>query len=177
MFIVEEGNCILVHDKTGRLVYKSFQIVQYKKFNEASLVVITKESVDFVQETKHDNRYDITVVSDINFESALIHEDLIFIKRKALFNMLDVYNANFLNVLRLYKNIKDQWSYFLFKFKVPVKIITPLNLKGHLLYGSRNGKPCTVDLEKQKYVETKPPKSTGVDLASAINKFTVVGAK
>ncbi|MFF2798102.1 hypothetical protein [Lysinibacillus xylanilyticus] len=175
MFIVEESNSILVYDKTGRLVHKSIGIVQYKKFNEESMVVITKDSVEFISQIKQKDRYDITVVSDTKFVSAMIYKGLVFIQRKTGIPILDVYDSRFINVLRLYQNTKGEWVHFVFKFGIPFKAIVPTHINGRLLYGTRKGKPCMSDLERRDFRNIKLPKEKGIPLQDAINNFKVGG--
>lgn len=171
MFILEESNTILVHDRTGRLVYKSFSIVQYKKFNAGNLVVITESTIDFISEVKTKDGYDITVVSDDNFKSALIHDELLFIERKMLFPIMDVVDSNMMNVLRLYQNSTGNWIYFVTKFGIPVRKIVPTYLDTKILYGTSRGKDCAFNLETRQIKTGKALAMNGIPLEEAINKF------
>lgn len=173
MFIIEESNTILVHDRKGRLVYKSLSIVQYKKFNAGNLVVITEETIDFVSEVKTKDGYDITVVSDENFKSAMIHDELIFIERKLLFPIMDVLDANLMNVLRLYQNISGDWIYFVTKLGLPVRKISPKYLDTKILYGTSRGKDCAFNLESRQIKTSKATEAKGIALEETISKFKV----
>lgn len=172
MFVLEEGNSILVYNALGKLVYKSPKIIQYRKFNADSLVILTESTLDFVNETDQDNRRDVTVVSDTRFISAFITDDLVFVQRKIGLPILDVYNKDFVNVLRLYQNIQGDWVYFLVKMKIPYKTITPTHLDGKMLYGTSKGKPCSLDLESLKF-NTGKIKPKGVFLGDIVGKFRI----
>lgn len=177
MFIIEEGDCIFVHDKSGRLVYKSISVVQYKKFSEESLVVITDESIDFINEMKIDGRHDITVVNDTNFIAAMIHNDLVLIQRKIVVPIIDIYNSDFINVVRLYQSIRGKWIYFFMKFGIPVRAIEPTYLKGCVLYGTRKDKTYLCNLEKREMKAVKPPKYKGISLQQCLQQLSVGVAK
>lgn len=177
MFIVEEANTILVYDKGGRVVYKSFSIVQYKKFNEGNLVVITEETIDFISQVKTKEGYDITVVSDNNFKSAFIHDELLFIERKMLFPILDVINSNMMNVLRLYQNSQGNWIYLVTKFGIPVRKISPKYLDTNILHGTSRGKVCTFNLESRQFKTGNSMSKNKIALEETLNKFKVGGTK
>jgi len=170
MFVMEEGNSILVYNNLGKLVYKSAKILQYKKFDSESLVIITESSVDFVNQTSTKDRQDITVVNDTRFVSAYIQDNLIFIQRKIGIPMIDIYDNQFINIMRLYQNINGKWVHFLLKMGIPYKVIIPTYLEGEILYGVRKGKVVSFNLQTKelKICKVKP---SGVPLAIILNKF------
>ena len=172
MFILEEGNAILVYNKLGKLVYKSPKIKQYRKFNSDSLVVITDSTLDFISETKEEDRRDITVVSDTKFISAYIQDNLIFVRRKLGLPILDVYTQDFINVLRLYQNTEGKWVHIVMKMKIPYKTIIPTHLNGKVLYGTHKGKPCSLDLATREF-KTGNIKPKGVYLGETLEKFRI----
>lgn len=171
MFIVEESNSIMVYNQEGKLMYKSFSIVQYKKFNANNLVVITQDSIDYINQIKTDKGYDILVTSDTKFISAVIYDKLIFVQRQLLMPIMDVYDNNFINVLRLYQNVKGEWVHFITKLRVPVKSVVPTHLEGKLLFGTRKGKPCVVNLEQGTFKKINRSKNAGIPLQQTIQKF------
>lgn len=148
MFVMEEGDSVLVYNNKGVLVYKSIKIVQYQKFNEESLVVITKESIDYVTEVTLQNERHIVVTSDTKFISALIRDKHVFVLRKYGFMVLDIYNQDFINIMRLYQNVKGKWVMYATRLPLPIKSVEPIFLNGTLLYCSRKGKIHTYDISK-----------------------------
>ena len=175
MFITNENNDVSVYDSNGRLRYQAVDVVQFRKFSSSHFVVITKTSIDFVSQIVTENGQDILVVCDTNFESAVIEEQLILIKRKYVMPILDIYDTKFINVLRLYQNLKGDWVHLVVKFKVPVKTIIPKYLNGKLLFGSHKGKPCVFNLDKNSMKQLPSPKGTGIDLGYCISKFNTGG--
>lgn len=171
MFVIEEQDSILVYDKSGRLVNKILEAVSYKKFNEESLVVITEESVEFISQLKRGKEYDITTVSDTNYERAIIYEELVLIQRKIVFPILDVYNSDMMNVLRLYQDTKGSWVYFIVKYGVPTRKFTPYSIDGSMVYGKRKSKKCSYNLATGEYKENPSIKPLGLPIKTILNKF------
>lgn len=176
MFIIEQNDTVVVHDKTGRIVYESHNIVQYKKFNAGNLVVITEGTVDMISEVKTKEGYDVLAVSDTNFEAAVIYGDLLLIQRKITIPILDVYDSQLMNVLRLYQNTKGNWIRFTMQFGIPVGNIEPTHLDGSVLYGTSKGKRYSVDLVTNKVRSGKSVVAEGTSLVSALSMLKV-GAK
>lgn len=172
MFILEEGNSILVYNKAGKLSYKSTKIKQYRKFNSDSLVVITDSTIDFISETKDGGRHDIVVVNDTKFLSAYIQDNLLFVSRKIGLPILDVYTEDFINTLRLYQSVDGSWVYVLVKLKIPYKLIKPTHLNGKIMYGIYKGKPCSLNLETQE-LKTDKVNPKGLFIGETLEKFRI----
>lgn len=172
MLVTEQGNSILVYGQGGKLLYKSIKIVQYAKLSSTSLVVITDETIDFVKEVEVDGRKDILVVNDVNFISAVIHDGLVYVQRKIVVPIMDIYNSELDNFVRLYQNVKGKWVYKLTFLGIPYKSIEPTHFKcPHHLYGNHKGNRVRVDLTNNKLSPSKYRIQPDYQFSSGLSMF------
>ena len=172
MLVMIEGSSVLVYNRLGKLVYKSATILQYKKFDENNLIVITKDTIDTVTEVNQEGRQDILVSSDSKFVSALIKNDLVFIQRKIGIPILDIYNSSLVNVLRLYQGLEGGWIHFKIKLGVPYKMIVPTHLNKNILYGIHKGKAVCINLSTGQ-MKTGKVTPNGIPLTAVLKKFVM----
>ena len=170
MLVMLEGSSVLVYNRLGKLMYKSSTVLQYKKFDENNLIVITKDTVDTVTQVVQEGRQDILVSSDSKFVSALIKDNLVFIQRKLGIPILDIYNSSLVNVLRLYQGLGGEWIHFRVKLGVPYKVIVPTHLNKNILYGTHKGKVVCINLSTGQ-MKSEGVTPNGIPLTTVLKKF------
>lgn len=163
MILLEDSEGVYLYDRDGGLRYYTEDYTQLKKFNEESVVIITKSCIIFATEVRIDGQYIVSVVVDTQFQSAFIHESYVYVKRKYTMPLLDVYNNELVNVLRLYKNITNQWSTLLTFLRIPYSSLVPVGIKGKYLFCKKGKTLLKYDLnsrKKSKVTEDQLPNRT-----------------
>lgn len=150
MILLEDSDGVHLYDRDGELRYYVEDYEQIKKFNENSVCLITSDSVVFASETKIDGVYYVTIDVDTNFDCAYIFNGLIYIKRNYLIPVLDIYNSNLANVIRLHKTFSDSWTLLQTVLRVPYRAIYPIALKGKSLFCKKGKKYLSYNIENRK---------------------------
>lgn len=160
---MEDSEGVYLYDRDGGLRYYAEDYTQLKKFNEEAVVIITKECIVFATEVKVDGQFIVSVVVDNKFESAFAYDNHVYVKRKYAMPVLDIYNSELVNVVRLYKNIRDQWAFLKTFLSIPYGSLIPIGIKGKHLFCEKGKNLIRYDLSdrnKTRITEDQLPNRT-----------------
>lgn len=168
---MEDSEGVYLYDRDGGLRYYAEDYTQLKKFNEEAVVIITKECIIFATEVKIDGQYIVSVVVDNKFESALVHDNYLYVKRKYVMPVLDIYNNELVNIIRLYKNIKQQWALLQTFLRIPYGSLVPVGIKDSHLFCSKGKKLLQYDLSNHSKIKIKEAQLPNRTIEVALTKM------
>jgi hypothetical protein len=168
---MEDSEGVYLYDRDGGLRYYVEDYTQLKKFNEEAVVIITKECIVFATEVKIEGQYIVSVVVDNKFESAFAHDNYVYVKRKYMMPVLDIYNNELVNVVRLYKNIKDQWAVLQTILSIPYGSLVPIGIKGNHLFCTKGKKLLQYNLDERKKIKITEDQLPNRTIETALTKM------
>lgn len=173
MFVMLEGNSILVYNTDSKLAYKSFDVLDYVKFSQDILVVVTEDSIDFVIERVNERKRHVAVSRDTKFKEVVIQDNYLFIRRGGIFDSVDIYDGKLELVLRLNATIDGTWKYINTFFGVPIKFMSPLFLNKETAYLSHKKRNYALHLATGKLVPAKIKDVEQIRLKNVLEKLKI----
>ena len=173
MFVMLEGNSILVYNTDSKLAYKSFDVLDYVKFSQDILVVVTEDSIDFIIERVNGKKRHAAVSRDTKFKEVVIQDKYLFIRRGGIFDCVDIYNDDLELILRLNATIDGSWKYINTFFGIPIKFMSPLYINKETAYLTHNKTSYELHLATGKLVPAKIKDTEKIELKGVLEKLKI----
>lgn len=164
MFVMFEGEELLVYDKNGRIVKLIKKVEYFRKYSESVFVAYTGSSLEVVSEKIFNGRMVVDSITDTDFERIYFKDEFIVIERKKPLSVIEVYNSDLICIFKLYKDSLNEWVYIQLKMFLPLGLIKPLGFSENYLYGKKKDKLVKVDLKTNKVTKCAKKELKGISL-------------